>query len=158
MSDVWKTPPLIKVYEALGAVADGRIEETSESTATVSSSSGNKNYDVSIDISIGSIMTNDNGSYWQGYLGYPAIAYLMHKGLLHYKSSHAEALKSVPWKDWNQKNKNDFEQTLVQVNDLVKERGVDPDELKNGCEEILAQLESLKLTKLGKRQKPPTGY
>ena len=68
----WEHPPIIKIYEALGAVADNRVE-LSENTAKVFSSSGNKFYDVSYDRDSNSIMTNDNGSYWKGYLGYPAI-------------------------------------------------------------------------------------
>ena len=37
----WKHPPIIEVYEALGAVADGRIELT-QNEAKIYSSSGNK--------------------------------------------------------------------------------------------------------------------
>jgi len=44
----WKHPPIIKIYEALGSVADGRVE-VSGNTAKVFSSSGNKFYVVSYD-------------------------------------------------------------------------------------------------------------
>jgi hypothetical protein len=37
----WKLPPIIKVYEALGCIADGRIHVDGDS-AKVYSSSGNK--------------------------------------------------------------------------------------------------------------------
>jgi len=69
-------PPKVKIYEALGAVADGRVVVGNDN-GEVSSSSGNKKYVVRWDAKNKAIMTNDNGTYWQGYLGYPAIAYLM---------------------------------------------------------------------------------
>lgn len=60
----WKHPPITKIYEALGSVADERIELVG-SSAKVYSSSRNKFYVVSYEP--GAIMANDNGSYWQGY-------------------------------------------------------------------------------------------
>ena len=72
----WKNPPKIKVYEALGCIADNRIE-VNENEAKVYSSSREKYYTVKYDRN--SIMSNDNGSYWVGYLGYPSIALLMKK-------------------------------------------------------------------------------
>src|ERR1700733_3253094 len=60
----WKQPPVIKIYEALGAVADGRVEVSGD-TAKVYSSTGNKFYDVTYDPAEQAIMTNDNGSYWK---------------------------------------------------------------------------------------------
>jgi len=70
---IWKQPPIIKVYEALGSIADGRIT-VEGNTAKIYSSSGNKFYEVTYDPDTSSIMCNDNGSYWAGYLGYPAIS------------------------------------------------------------------------------------
>ena len=104
----WGSPPDIKIYEALGAVADGRVEMNG-TTAKVNSSSGGKFYDVEYDPSAGAIMTNDNGSYWKGYLGYPAIAFLMLSGTLPYDSGMGELVKGIAWKDVNTKFKNDFQ-------------------------------------------------
>ncbi|MFA6602048.1 MAG: hypothetical protein WCT02_04295 [Candidatus Paceibacterota bacterium] len=64
----WKLPPPVKIYEALGSVADGRLEMLGNS-ARVYSSSRNKFYEVIFDPETKSIMANDNGSFWQGYLG-----------------------------------------------------------------------------------------
>src|SRR3989339_2007322 len=107
----WKHPPIIKIYEALGAVADGRVE-VGGNTAKVFSSSGNKFYDVSYDKEKNAIMANDNGSYWKGYLGYPAIAFLMKTGVLSFDEKTASLLENIAWKDINQKFKNDFDKTL----------------------------------------------
>ena len=78
----WKVPPRVKVYEALGAIADGRVMEVSEMGARVKSSEGNKIYTVTYRVETNTINANDNGSYWQGYMGYPAIAFLMTTGRL----------------------------------------------------------------------------
>src|SRR3990167_10799320 len=99
----WKLPKTIKVYEALGALADGRVEATGD-TGKVYSSSRKKFYDVSYDPINQAIMSNDNASYWQGYLGYPAIAYLMKIGQLPFNQKFADGLKGIAWKDINSKN------------------------------------------------------
>ena len=46
----------------------------------VVSSDGTKKYRVEISADGREISSNDNASYWQGYLGYPAIAVLMARG------------------------------------------------------------------------------
>ncbi len=95
---LWKTPPRIKVYEALGCIADERITYD-EDTARVRSSSGNKTYYVAFNEEKQAIMCNDNGSYWQGYFGYPAIAFLMIRGIIPYTSAFADNLAGIAWKD-----------------------------------------------------------
>ncbi|OHB17298.1 MAG: hypothetical protein A2749_00855 [Parcubacteria group bacterium RIFCSPHIGHO2_01_FULL_45_26] len=76
----WKLRHISKVYEALGAITDGRVEVIGN-TAKVYSSSRNKFYDVAYDASKNAsrpdsgqaIMSNDNSAYWKGELGYPAM-------------------------------------------------------------------------------------
>lgn len=70
----WKHPSITKIYEALGAVADGRVE-VSSNTAKVYSSSRNKYYDIVYDPDKNQIMSNDNSSFYKGELGYPSIAF-----------------------------------------------------------------------------------
>lgn len=151
----WKKPPIIKIYEALGAVADGRIEVTGD-TANVYSSSGNKFYTVAYDPVSGSIMANDNGSYWKGYLGYPAIAYLFAIGVLEYRNSAGELLKGIRWKDINQQFKNDFDRTLDFIHSNLS------DEQKKSLQEYVTEVDNrltlLDLNLLGSRQLPPKGY
>ncbi len=110
----WKHPPIIKIYEAIGAVADGRVE-VAGNTAKVYSSSGNKYYDVVYAPVEQAIMTDDNGSYWKGYLGYPAIAFLVKIGMLSCDEKVGELLKNIVWEDINQKFKNDFDKTLEYI-------------------------------------------
>ena len=152
---MWETPPIIKVYEALGAVADNRLA-IDGNAAKCFSSSGNKFYDVIYDPEQNAIMTNDNGSYWKGYLGYPAIAYLLQKEVIPYQEELASALRGIKWKDVNQEFKNDFDKTLIFILTSLDEQT--RANLENYAQSILAQITELKLSKLGKKMKPPSGY
>lgn len=153
----WRIPPDIKVYEALGCLADGRLREE-KGEIRVYSSSGNKFYIVSYDAKQNAIMTNDNGTYWKGYMGYPAIAFLMSIGKIQFQEKHSVALKDIPWKDVNTKNKNDFEKTKKDVHKIVVERGFDLNEFKSDVKNIMQQIVDLGMEKLGKRMRPPNGY
>lgn len=154
---IWKLPPIIKVYEALGCLADQRIHVEGGS-AKVYSSSGNKFYTVTYDPQSSSIMCNDNGSFWQGYLGYPAIAYLLQVGLIPYSPALAALLKDIPWKDVNTKFKNDWTKTEKYCQDLVVDRGGNLSALLSEVTRIHKYLEENPLTHLGTKTKPPSGY
>jgi len=152
---MWENPPITKIYEALGTVADGRLE-VDGSTAKCFSSSGNKYYEITYDKDTNSIMANDNASYWVGYLGYPSIAFLLKTGTLEYRENMGELMKGVHWKDINQKFKNDFDKAL----DFILE-GLDAKDRKDldiYAENLLKEIVALKLEKLGKRALPPKGY
>ncbi len=151
----WLHPPTTKIYEALGAVADGRVVVLGNS-AKVYSSSRNKFYSVNYDPGTQSIMMNDNASFFQGYLGYPAIAFLMVVGEIEYTPSIAGILKGISWKDLNQKFKNDFAEAVEHVlkNKTLEERKMIELEVQN----IEAQLRVKHYNILGKKVKPPVGY
>ncbi len=151
----WQHPPIIKIYEALGALADGRVE-VSGNSAKVYSSSGNKFYTITYDPGSSAIMVNDNASFYNGYLGYPAIAYLMLIGEIKYSPIIAEKLKGIAWKDVNQKFKNDFEKTLEYI---LKEKT--PDErtfIAQEVKKIDTQLRMKSYNLLGAKVQPPQGY
>lgn len=151
----WKHPPIIKIYEALGAVADGRVEVSGD-RAKVYSSSGNKFYDVSYDPKKKAIMANDNGSYWKGYLGYPAIAFLMKIGVLPFDQKIGNLLQGIAWKDINQKFKNDFDKTLKYIEDsLTQDKKL---ELSEYVQQIDIKIKELGLSFLGSKVTPPEGY
>ncbi|HUO55918.1 MAG TPA: hypothetical protein VMU27_00565 [Candidatus Paceibacterota bacterium] len=151
----WAHPPVIKIYEALGSVADGRIQ-LSGNSAKVYSSNGNKFYTVNFDPASKSIMTNDNGSFYKGYLGYPAIAFLMLIGELNYSPSVAEKLKGIAWKDINQKFKNDFEKTRLYILEgkAIEDRAA----IEREVSAIDEQLKTKSYDFLGPRIQPPEGY
>lgn len=154
MAAGWKPSPVIKIYEALGAVADGRVEVDGD-TARVASSDRAKTYDVRHDPAAGSITANDNGSYWQGYLGYPGIAYLMECGVLAYDSGLTAGLAGVPWKELATEYRNDWAKVEKHVREDLAAKGVDLDRFDAGIAEISSGLEKLALTKLSPRQRPP---
>jgi hypothetical protein len=152
----WKLPPKIKVYEALGSVADGRISVEKDLTrGSVKSSRGDKQYIVLYDEKQNAIMTNDSASYWVGYLGYPAIAFLLEIGKIDYDKTVSGILKDIPWKDVNVKFKNDFEKTENYVLESAKNKGFDTNCLKDEVDRIYGILKEMKLEKLGKRILPP---
>jgi hypothetical protein len=152
---LWKHPPIIKIYEALGSVADGRVEVTGN-TAKVYSSSRNKYYDVTYDPEKNAVMTNDNGSFWKGYLGYPAIAFLMKVGVLPYEESVGQLLSQIAWKDINQKFKNDFDKTLDFI--LSSKSEEEKVKLHDFVKQVDKKIQDLGLQILGKKIKPPEGY
>jgi len=161
---LWGKPPMIKIYEALGAVADGRVEIIPMAEvkpppwegAKVWSSSRNKFYEITYDPAENAIMANDNGSYWKGYLGYPAIAYLMIIGTLSYEDEIGELLKGIAWKDINTKFKNDFDKVVAEI--LASKSKEDREKIESFVEKVAKEISELKLRHLGKKKFPPDGY
>lgn len=153
----WKIPPRIKVYEALGAIADERIV-VEDNTAKVYSSSRGKYYTVEYNPEERAIMTNDNGSYWVGYLGYPAISFLMLKKLLPYNETYAHVLRDIAWKDINVKFKNDFSKTEKLLEDIFTQKNIDVEEVHIYTQQILDEIKKLNLNLLGQKKKPPQAY
>ena len=97
----WKKPPVLKVFEALSAIADGRVNEISEGLAKVISSDRTKSYTVKWNSVTREVYSDDNASHWQGYLGYPGIAYLMKKGVLPFDAELAKQFAGIEWKKLN---------------------------------------------------------
>jgi hypothetical protein len=149
----WKLPPPIKIYEALGAIADGRVELINKLQAKATSSSDNKTYEVLFNPDTGELSVNDNGSYYQGYVGYPALAVLMIKGILPFNETLSEKLKGIHWKQLNQENKNDFDKTVAHLFTLASQH-----ELEAFAQEVLAILKTLTLHRPNDIPKPPSGW
>ena len=93
-----------------------------------------------------------NGSYWHGYLGYPAIAFLLTIEKLEYKKEYGKLLKGILWKEINQRFKNDFDKTLNHIFESV-----DPllqVDFAVYVGELESALEKLKLEKTWKEKIP----
>lgn len=151
----WKIPPIIKVYEALGAIADERITVV-RNIAKIVSSSGGKTYEVIYNDGEQAITANDNGSYWQGYLGYPAIAFLMKKGVLKYDEDIAQLFKGIAWKDINTKFKDDYVKTEAYLKEQLGEQSWS--NAQEFTKDTLVQIQELNLNKFPSKNKPPKGY
>ncbi|MBN2283824.1 MAG: hypothetical protein JXO48_08030 [Deltaproteobacteria bacterium] len=154
---IWKMPPKAKVYEALSALADERVAITGPTSAQVESSSRNRTYDVTWSEDLREITSNDNASYWQGYMGYPIIAVLMKLGRLPFDDRIAGMLAGVPWKAINDRFKRDYDRATDHVLDLAEEQGANRQEIVQEVEKIYRQLGELGLVRAQRRKRPPKG-
>lgn len=100
------TPPRVKVLEAVGAVAGERVRILSETEAEVRASEGDRTYKVFLDAAKGLADSDDNGTRFRNYIGYPILAFMMVKGLLPYDRDIGMALKDVKWRSVNELFKN----------------------------------------------------
>lgn len=138
-----KLPPRIKVLEALSSIADGRISVMGNSGEVVSSD-GTRRYRVVWDPESNHVYSNDNGTIYRGYIGYPIIALLMVKGVIPYREDLAEKLKGIPWRKLNEKYKS---YRIVEgiVKKIFSERGGDPEELDLFVDEVMRKLSSTQM-------------
>lgn len=151
----WKTPPIAKVYEALSAIADDRII-MHENSATVFSSTHEKSYTVLWSPERDAFTSNDNGSYWQGYLGYPILCVLMIKKIVPYDATIAEQLSGIEWKKINDKFRGDYDKGISEALTNLESRGINIDNIKKEVERIYSKLQSLRLTHVPVQSRPPT--
>nr|BAL52718.1 hypothetical conserved protein [uncultured prokaryote] len=141
----WAMPPKIKIYEALSAVADGRVTLTGPTSATVRSSTGEKLYHVAWSHDLRYITADDPASRWQGYLGYPIIAVLLQLGKISYDPEQARLLAGIPWRVLNTQFKRNYEQALAYVMGEIERRGGRREKLLAEVERVFASLEQLRL-------------
>lgn len=150
----WEIPPRIKIHEALGAIADDRLEMVSGEEGRLRSSRGDKEYVIKYDPETNAIMMNDNGAYWKGYLGYTGIALLMRVGALSFDKKMADSLRGIAWKDINTKNKNDWDRTLLEVKDIVEDRGVAWADMEAFVDSVMVEIIKKNFIHLGRKMKP----
>lgn len=154
----WLPPHISKIYEAITAIADQRIELVGENEARITSSSRGKYYTITYDPTTNSIMSNDNTAYYTGSVSYPMIALLMLKGVIDYDKSLLTPLSNIVWKDIMQKYKNDYDQGIAHVLADLAGKGIDIEEIKSKIALIYEQAITLKLNYLGKKIAPPKAY
>lgn len=141
----WDMPPLAKVYEALSAVADGRVRILSETSAEVLSSERDKTYTVKWSRDWRSVTSNDNATRWQGYIGYPIIAALLVAGRIAYDERLGATLAGVPWHALNKQYKRDYDAAVEHVLRELAERGSDPNEIRAEAQGVYDALAALQL-------------
>lgn len=152
---LWKMPPIAKVYEAIGAIGDGRVRIEDARRALVTSSEGTKTYEVEISDDGREISSNDNASYWQGYLGYPAIAVMIARGLIRRPDETVvHALAGVRWKELNTRYRNDYDRTIEDVLAQAGARGNDADTIRAAVAAVLDEVRAL-APRQGARKRPP---
>lgn len=141
-ADLWKLPPIEKIPEAYGAIADGRVA-MKDSSADVVSSDGTKTYRVRWNGDLYS--SDDNASKWQGYTGYPIVAVLLLQGRLPLNQDVMTLFKGIPWKELNKKHKNKYAEALAEVLEDIRANGGDPDRVRREMQTVYSALEALKL-------------
>ena len=155
---VWKKPHISKIYEALTAIADARIELVGENKARCYSSSKGKFYEVEFDPETDSIMANDNTAFYTDAVSYPMIALLMLKGIIIYDPKLLGMLKEIVWKDINQKFKNDYDKAIEFVLAELKSKNIDTVFIQSEIGKIYELACNLQLNYLGEKIKPPVAY
>ncbi|MCS7126949.1 MAG: hypothetical protein NZ953_00950 [Thaumarchaeota archaeon] len=143
---VLSLPPRVKVLEALGAVAGGRVTEVAENGCRVAASEGDRVYTVRVDLNTGEASSDDNGTVFRNYVGYPIIAYLMVRGVLPYDERIAEPLKDVRWRTLNERLKS-YRLVEREIAGLLKSRGVEWSEVSAFTDEVMRRLGGLQLWK-----------
>jgi hypothetical protein len=143
MAQAWKMPPLVKLYEAMGAVGDGRVRIVDETRALVASSDGGRTYSVYTGDNGRAIASDDNASRWQGYVGYPPIAVLIQRGILKVPANVCDALADIPWREINRCHRNDYTKTIAEVARTVESAGHDWDAVAAEAQGLLEALQAL---------------
>lgn len=105
-----KFPPIEKILEAYTAIADNHVKLENDQALVTSS---NETYTVTFHDN--TYTSNDNASYWQGYLGYPGIVVLMLQGKLPYDKELAQQFAGVDWNKINQEYKRNYAQAADTV-------------------------------------------
>ncbi|MCE4613388.1 MAG: hypothetical protein F7C07_06115 [Desulfurococcales archaeon] len=142
-------PPDVKILEACGALGDGRVQLHDLGKAymaIVTSSSGEKTYRVvvkRITENIVEAYSNDNGTIYRGYIGYPIISVLMLLGLLPRNSEVENSLKGIKWKELNEKYRK-YSLTKLHVIKHAS-KNVKPETINSFVKTVMAKLRSLEV-------------
>ncbi len=145
MSTEWTMPLVVTVYEALSAVADGRVRLLGPTNAEVVSSTGARTYALAWSEDGCTYSSNDNASYWHGSMGYPIIAVALARGQLAYDSAIAAQLAGIPWKALVDAAKHDYGEALEVALRGVEATGGDRATITKHAEAIYADLSELHL-------------
>ena len=137
-------PPKIKVLEAAGAIADGRVIQVDDKRFIVRSSEGDREYSVFVDVEGREACSTDNGTRFRGYVGYPILSVLMIKGILPYDASIGKALSGIDWKALNERFKK-YAIVEEEVKKIAKDRGVTPEEIDRFKEVVYSKLKRFRL-------------
>ena len=146
---ILRLPPKIKVLEALSAACGGRVKKLSDKLARVVSSDGSREYTVYLDVVKGVVYSDDNGTIYRNYIGYPIIAFMMELGILPKDEAIGKLIVNVPWRRLNEQYKN-YELVMKHVLSILQEHGIRPGEVYAYINQVLARLSKYRLKKLDK--------
>lgn len=150
----WQQPHVSKVYEALTAIADNRIQIISSTHVHCYSSSRNKFYTVEFELKNMAFMSDDNTAYYTNSVSYPMIATLFLTEIVTYDKKLLAPLKNIYWKKINQNFNNDYDMAVHFVLSQLVKKGIDDESLQKEIEIIYADICKKKLQILGQKQLP----
>lgn len=137
-------PPLEKIPEAFSAIVSDRVK-LKNCSAEVKSSDHKKTYKVKWNKK-NEYSSNDNASFWQGYMGYPIIAVLMKRGAISYDEKTALLFKNVNWNEVNKQFKRDYEKALKFVIGTLNLNCQQEDDVYNEINGVYNKLKNLDVT------------
>lgn len=140
-------PPRIKVMEALGALADGRVERVQESSFRVVSSDGSRVYRVYVERTGQGVFracSTDNGTVYRGYIGYPIISVMMLLGYVRRDRDVERALAGVPWRKLNEELKR-YALVESEVLKSAASKGTSPERVNAAVSKVMEDLRGLTL-------------
>src|SRR5260370_25454473 len=126
----WAPTKRAKIYEALSEIADGRIVPVSDNVVHVFSSDKSKSYVVEWSDDHTQFMSNDNASFYQGYLGYPIVAVILSQKVIDFDGAILKYFANVPWKKLNTKYKNNYEKAIGEFLDSLRSERVDVQQIE----------------------------
>lgn len=136
-----EVPPRIKVLEAAGSIADGRVTRVGDHFE-VGSSTGDRVYHVYVDGN--AVSSDDNGTAFRHYVGYPVLAVLMMNGTLSVEKEISEKLKGIKWRELNERFKN-YHGVEMFIKRELKEKGIAATKVDGFIEGVLGQVGKLGL-------------
>ena len=139
-------PPRVKVLEALGAVSGGRVRVLSDKEAEVDASEGQRTYRVYVDLEKRVTDSDDNGTVYRGYVGYPIIAFLMALKQLPYDEEIGRLLASVRWRTINERYKS-YRVVESVIKEQLAKGGIPSERVDRVIKDVLEQVEKLGLSK-----------
>lgn len=148
-----KMPPIEKIHEAYGAIADDRIT-LRENEADIVSSDLSKTYLVTWNEK-NVYTSNDNASYWQGYAGYPILAVLMLQNKLSLNREIAGHFKGIDWKKRNTAHKNKYAEVVKEIMDELNTLGVDTEKINQEIQKVYKEIETLEISTKRSALRPP---
>lgn len=146
-----RPPPPIKVLEAAAAIADGRVRILSNDgkllVARARSSGRSIGYRVVVETlerwegRVYNVYSDDNGTIYRGYVGYPIISSLMIAGRLPRDERVESLLKGINWHELNSRYKNYGRVIRVVIQERAPNKG-DSRRLESFMRDVLSRIRS----------------
>ena len=89
--------------------------------------------------------STDNGTYWQGYTGYPVIGVLILQSKLKVDKDIFHYFSNVNWNSLNKKHKRDYHAALLEVFEEKQIPPQDRETIENLTQQVYEQLKALDL-------------